>query len=332
MAAVLQLQALSTGYDLGRQFKPISQNLNLEIVPGELVILMGPNGCGKSTLLRSIAGLVPPLSGHIYLEGRDINKLSAKDLAQSLSLVLTERPEVEHLSVYDVVLNGRYPYLGFWANPRAEDRQIIESSMEICGLQGMTKRLMAKLSDGERQRVMIARAIAQSTALIVLDEPTAHLDLPSRIEMLLMLRSLAHKLGKSILLSSHELDLSLAWADTIWLMDKEGGVSAASPEDLVLEGHLERVFAGEMINFDRQTGQFVLQREGGLVLSLQGEGFRYEWTKRALRRLGFSLAQEKSKYHICVLEDTWLLSWAGQCSTHHSISDLTQYLKHLSKS
>lgn len=239
---LIRLDHLTTGYRLGRGARTISTDLTLSIPAGSLVMLMGPNGSGKSTLMHTMAGLTPPLSGEIHISSRRLTGLPAGEMARLLSLVLTDRITEGGMTVADVVAIGRYPYTGFFGHLTVEDRRIIDEALSLCSLTDMRTRLVAELSDGERQRVMIARALAQRTPLILLDEPTAHLDLPSRLSVIAMLRQLAHDLGKAILVSTHELDLALSYADRIWLMDTAGTVTDALPADIVREGHLERVF------------------------------------------------------------------------------------------
>ena len=173
---------------------------------------------------------------------------------------------------------------------------------------------------------MIARALAQETPLILLDEPTAHLDLPSRLEVTTMLRTLAHKLGKSILISTHELDLALGWADTIWLLDRSGAITAKAPEDLILDGDIERVFGDPRLRFDQERGEFSIAEEPGQQIHLTGEGLRYSWTCRALHRLGYGiisgdLPPETSS--ITISEAGWTLRTpTGITTQHHSITAL----------
>ena len=224
------LRALSTGYAGSRDERIVSERIDLGIAPGEVVMLMGPNGSGKSTLMHTMAGLLSPLSGEVLISGKSLSKLRMKEVAQLLSLVLTERVDTGNMTIWEVVALGRYPYTNFFGGLRAEDEAIIRRSLDACRLGDMAQRIFTELSDGERQRVMIARALTQDTPLILLDEPTAHLDLPSRLEVVLMLRRLARELQKSILISTHELELALSWADTLWLMDRSGGIVSGAPE------------------------------------------------------------------------------------------------------
>ena len=324
----IQLHDLSTGYRSRREEKVISQHLELTIVPGEVVMLMGPNGSGKSTLMHTMAGLLTPLSGEVIISGKPLSSLKMKELARLLSLVLTERIPAGNMSISDIVAVGRYPYTGFRGSLRPEDKVVIREALTACHLDGMQERLYSTLSDGEKQRVMIARALAQETPLILLDEPTAHLDLPSRLEVTTMLRTLARSLGKSILISTHELDLALGWADTIWLMDRAGEIVSAAPEDLILDGHIERVFGAPTLSYNKERGEFSIRQSGEKKIYLRGEGLRYIWTSRALQRLGYEVTASTGAYPEVVLtEGAWeLVLPSGKRSVYPSSTELLQAL------
>ena len=324
----IQLHDLSTGYRSRREEKVISQHLELTIVPGEVVMLMGPNGSGKSTLMHTMAGLLTPLSGEVIISGKPLSSLKMKELARLLSLVLTERIPAGNMSISDIVAVGRYPYTGFRGSLRPEDKVVIREALTACHLDGMQERLYSTLSDGEKQRVMIARALAQETPLILLDEPTAHLDLPSRLEVTTMLRTLARSLGKSILISTHELDLALGWADTIWLMDRAGEIVSAAPEDLILDGHIERVFGAPTLSYNKERGEFSIRQSGEKKIYLRGEGLRYIWTSRALQRLGYEVTASTGAYpEVVRTEGAWeLVLPSGKRSVYPSITELLQAL------
>ncbi|WP_044231342.1 ABC transporter ATP-binding protein [Porphyromonas sp. COT-290 OH3588] len=325
----IRVQGLSTGYSSGRSAqRVISRNLNLSISQGEMVMLMGPNGSGKSTLMHTMAGLLPSFSGDILISGQSISQMKMKDRARQLSLVLTERILVDNMTVWDVVVIGRHPHTGYLGHLSVQDRLCIEEAIGVCNLEGMEDRPFGWLSDGEKQRVLIARALAQETPLILLDEPTAHLDLPSRLEVVLMLRNLARLMGKSILISTHELDLALGWADTIWLMDRSGQISSASPEDLVLQGEIERVFGSDKLSYDSERAEFSVQLEQARHIVVQGQGLRYLWTLKALKRVGFLPVQVDciTTPRVLVKEDLWLLHTEDASSQYHSITALLEAL------
>ena len=328
----LLLENLSTGYAEPRGRRTVSSDLNLGIASGEVVMLMGPNGSGKSTLMHSIAGLLPPLSGQVKILGRSLARLGRKEVAQALSLALTERVEGGNMTVWDVVALGRYPYTNFFGKLQREDEKMVSEAIEQSHLKGMEQRLIAELSDGERQRVMVARALAQDTPLILLDEPTAHLDLPSRLDLVLMLRRLAHELGKSMLVSTHELDLALSWGDRLWLMDREGKVVSDIPEALVLGGHVGRVFGNQELSYDVERGEFLVQREDLRPICLVAEGMpsedhRVYWTMHALSRLGYKRSEDtESGLKLVVTPTDWQIKDGEEVRSYGSLTDLVSAL------
>ncbi len=310
----------------------VSSELNLGIASGEVVMLMGPNGSGKSTLMHTIAGLLPPLSGQVKILGRSLARLGRKEVAQALSLVLTERVEGGNMTVWDVVALGRYPYTNFFGKLQREDEKMVSEAIEQSHLKGMEQRLIAELSDGERQRVMVARALAQDTPLILLDEPTAHLDLPSRLDLVLMLRRLAHELGKSMLISTHELDLALSWGDRLWLMDREGKVVSDIPEVLVLGGHVGRVFGNQELSYDVERGEFLVQRADLRPICLVAEGMPSEdhhvyWTMHALSRLGYKRSEDtETGLKLVVTLTDWQIKDGEEVRSYGSLTDLVSAL------
>ena len=223
------LRSVSIGYE--HEGKAVGTNLSAEMKRGEMTCLIGPNGAGKSTLLRTLAGFQPPLSGEVMVENKCLKEYSAQELSKMVSVVLTDNNHIKHLSVYDAVSMGRSPYTGFWGKLNVQDKKIIDESIETVGMSAFKDRMMETLSDGERQKVMIAKALAQDTLVILLDEPTSFLYYKDKIDMMSLLRRLAHDKGKSILLSTHEIDIALEVADKIWYLS-EGQLITGSPQEL----------------------------------------------------------------------------------------------------
>ena len=305
---VLSAQDLSIGYKIGNKRKVIASELNLQLNKGTFACLLGANGSGKSTLLRTLAGVQPPLHGHVTMGQQNIATMDKMMLAKNLSLVLTDVVNFGSLSVYEILTLGRYPYTGWFGILTQSDKEIIRAAIDAVGIEKFLKERMHSLSDGERQKVMIARALVQDTPLIFLDEPTAHLDLPNRVEIMRLLRKMARTTGKCILLSTHELDLALQAADEIWMMLPDHSILTGTPEDLILEGAFEKAFSKEGFDFSKETGTFKLnyiRRE--IPVTLQGSGVNYFWTKRALEREGFSLS-ENAPIVISILDDN-NLAW-----------------------
>ena len=327
MAIDLTLSAhnLNIGYTAPR--KPpvvVAENLNLALQAGEMVCLIGPNGVGKSTLMRTIAGLQPPLAGDMMLAGTDLTRLRAAERAQRLSLVLTERIDVGMLSAYGLVALGRHPYTNWSGRLTEHDESVVRWALAAVDALALATRQVNELSDGERQKIMIARALAQEPDLMLLDEPTAFLDLPRRVEMMRLLRELAHTTGRAILLSTHDLDLALRSADRIWLMATDGTLQVGAPEDLVLSGAFADVFQSEGVTFNPHTGSFVVNTQQRGTIALTGSGLPLIWTRRALERAGFSVASNGAAplAQIVAHENNWTLTHAGEKTTYSTLYDL----------
>ena len=219
----LAFHALTTGYCHGSRQSIVGRGLEGSLPRGTLTVLLGTNGAGKSTLLRTLAGLQPPLAGDIFWEGNSLASLTPEERAKRLSIVLTVRPETGNLTVREVVALGRLPHRqGLWGSRNADtDAEAVESAMRLTTTSAWSERPVSRLSDGERQRVFIAKALAQETPLILLDEPTAFLDYPSRVQFFNLLKRLTNEMGKTVLLSSHDVELAAAHADRILLLSKE---------------------------------------------------------------------------------------------------------------
>ena len=230
---------LTIGYD----HHVVQRDLKFELHPGEMVCMLGPNGCGKSTLLRTLAGLQPALAGSFKIQNSEFLIQNS-----SIALVLTERLSIENTTVHDVVAMGRYPYTSFLGGLSPKDEQIIEQSLNDVGLSGSAHTFFNDHSDGEKQRTLIAKALAQETPIILLDEPTAHLDLPNRIRVLQLLRRVAREQNKTILISTHELDLAIKLSDRIMLMTPQQGIQLDSPEMLREQDAFTAAFGMDIFN------------------------------------------------------------------------------------
>ena len=327
----LQGEALTIGYLHGSRGKTIvAQNLDLMLDRGEIVCLVGPNGVGKSTLLRTLTALQPSLSGSVKIEGTDIHKLDIRSRARKIGVVLTERINVGILPAFDLVALGRHPHTG-WAGRLSEnDISAIDWAIRSVGALELRMRNVNELSDGERQKIMIARALAQEPAIVVLDEPTAFLDLPRRVEILGLLKRLTRSTNRAILLSTHDLDLAIRAADKLWLMTSDGSIESGAPEDLILNGKLESAFAGEGVSFDRDHGSFHLAEKTLYHIRFAGEGRAAAWTKRALRREGIGVSK-KAEFMVRVnrtREDSvWTFENGTRAITCSSIYDTIRIVR-----
>ena len=241
---------LAVGYRNGKNTVTLLKGLNLTLEKGKLVALLGQNGAGKSTLLRALTCDEQPQQGTIEASGRNLAEMSQKDRSRLIGLVSTERIQAGALTVTELVGLGRQPHTGFLGRLDDEDRAIVRQAMEDAGILGKAGEYMASLSDGERQKAMIARALAQQTPIIILDEPTAFLDVASRIETMRLLQTLAHDRGKAVLLSSHDISQSLMLADELWLITTDRQVLTGTPADLVADGAMDRMFTNRSIHFN----------------------------------------------------------------------------------
>jgi ABC-type cobalamin/Fe3+-siderophores transport systems, ATPase components len=254
---ILTANALAIGYKQGgRKTKAVQSGLSFDLEQGTLTALLGPNGAGKSTLLRTLSGSLPPLEGEIRLSGKSLGKYSIQELSRRIGLVLTDKTYAGGLRVRELVALGRHPYSGFFGLLDEEDYAVVDRSLEQTGIAHKADNYIAELSDGERQKVMIAKALAQECPVILLDEPTAFLDVVSRIEVMNLLRELAAR-GKTILVSTHDMEQALQLSDRLWLLSKELGLVAGHTETLIAQGEIDRYFRRGDIVFDAQTLRFI---------------------------------------------------------------------------
>ncbi len=282
----INIEDLTIGYSPGSRGKIVAANLNARIDRGELVCLLGANGAGKSTLMRTLCGFQPSFRGQIRILGKPVSTLGEKEISRLVSVVLTDRVIVPNATVYELVAYGRSPYTGILGRTGKNDRRIIDNAIEQCGIAHKKDALLSSISDGERQKAFIAKALAQDTPVILLDEPTAFLDLPARVEIIQLLRQISSASGKSVLLSTHDLDLALQMADRLWLLRPGGPLVVGSPEDLLLQNAFQSLFQNKGIEFDTKTGLFRVEYEHFRELQVKGHGFEYVLLRRAFARKG----------------------------------------------
>ena len=321
--------SLAVGYKAGRSRRSIVlQDVDLELHRGEFVCMLGPNGAGKSTLLRTFGKMQPLLAGSVEIGGRNIDRLSGHVLAKLLSVVLTQRLTVGHLTAYELISLGRYPYTGWAARLTPQDHRIVRWAISATRSHDLAGRDISELSDGERQRVMIARALAQQPAVMLLDEPTAFLDLPTRVEITGLLKRLTRETGLAVLMSTHDLDLALRSADTLWLITPDQRVERGAPEDLILKGVLQSTFSSSELYFDTDIGGFRPRTPAIGVALLVADGLAGRWMRQALEREGFRIldsrvAGEAIDVEIVADESaettTWRLTMGG---VEHRYSDI----------
>lgn len=282
----IHIEKLSIGYSGKGDVKVVASDICAGINSGELTCLLGANGVGKSTLLRTLSAFQPKLSGEIRIQGKEIGSYTDKQLSKVISVVLTEKCDIRNMTSVELIGLGRSPYTGFWGTLSKEDKEVVDHAINLVGISHLAYRMVHTLSDGERQKVMIAKALAQETPVIFLDEPTAFLDFPSKVEMMQLLHQLSRQTDKTIFLSTHDLELALQIADKIWLMDKVNGVTIGTPEDLSLDGTLSSFFARKGIVFDLETGLFRVNNEYTSQIRIVGHGQKYAMVRKALQRNG----------------------------------------------
>lgn len=252
---ILTAQELTIGYNAKNARTVVASNINFELEQGQLIGLVGANGIGKSTLLRTLIKVQPALSGSIMLNGKDLKSTSSIELAKQLSIVLTEPISSKNLTVHELVALGRHPYTNWIGSLSEDDEIIISNSIQLVNINDLKDKRCYELSDGQLQKVMLARALAQDTDIIVLDEPTTHLDMYHKAYILKLLQKLTKETGKTILFSSHEIDLAIQLCDTMIVMHNDR-VDFDQPCNLISQGIFESLFPSDLIRFDTNTGSF----------------------------------------------------------------------------
>ncbi|MCB2195991.1 MAG: ABC transporter ATP-binding protein [Bacteroidetes bacterium] len=329
---ILKIHNLEIGYEVKRNKNNVLfTDINLTGNSGELIALVGKNGIGKSTLLRNIAGLQRAFQGEILYFDKPKDIYSRGEFARLISFVSTEILNVSNLRVFDLVSLGRFPHTNWLGKLKEKDISRSLQALDMVGMQDFKNKNVNEISDGERQRVMIARTLAQNTKMIVLDEPTAFLDLPNKYEIVHLLNSLSKNEHKTIIFSTHDLNIAIQEADKIWLMLDDKIVEGA-PEDLILNDTFNHIFENSSLNFDKIKGDFRMKRKHTEKIGLIGEGSYYTWTKKALERLNFSVEKgNESIRHIKVYTEQEQVVWELIPKEHqhlfNNIYDLSLYLK-----
>lgn len=320
----LQLRDISLGYTSGGNTKTVASGVSASLDRGGLTCLLGPNGAGKSTLLRTLTGLLRPLAGTIEINGSSLESYSSSELSKLVSVVLTDRFNLPDMTARQLVALGRSPYTGFWGRLSDNDEREVDEVMALTGITDLALRSVDTLSDGERQKVMIAKALAQHTPIILLDEPTAFLDYPSKVETMSLLHTLAAERGKTILLTTHDVEIALQLADRIWMLGN-GVFVDGTPEDMMLSGRLAEFFCSPAITFDASTATFrialpVSERE----VTISGSGAAFNLTARALRRTGYRVTETGSAALPEIMATDQGITLSGQPVS--SIAELLQKL------
>ncbi len=330
---ILSAQRLEIGYHEGRNYiHRVHHDLSFSLRSGELTCLLGANGSGKSTLLRTLSASQPPLSGKIEINGQDITALSERERSRLIGVVLTDKTQTGGLTVRELVALGRQPHTGFFGRLNPQDRQTIDKAIEAVGITEKANSYMAQLSDGEKQKAMIAKALAQECPLVILDEPTAFLDAVSRIDTMTLLHRIATTQQKAILLSTHDIEQALLLADRLWLLKKREGMTCGVPEDLILNGALDRLFNRDEIQFDHNHGTYhaTTTWEKEIMVKTDNETL-FHWTTNALHRNGYHVLTESTKDTLprLIITDSQSLTLhtEGKAHTFNSFEALIEYLR-----
>ncbi|PLX15278.1 MAG: hypothetical protein C0599_16970 [Salinivirgaceae bacterium] len=325
----IQLNDLSVGYETGRQQRTVIPKINLRASQGNLIALVGANGSGKSTLLRTLAGIQSPIKGSISIDNKPIESYSRHDLAEKLSFVGTHYDMHAMMRVHQVVSYGRYPYTNILGHLHPTDKMIIRKAMHDTGIFHLRDAFISEISDGEKQRVLIARSLAQDTNIILLDEPTAFLDVKNKFEILHLLGRLAHEKRKIILFSSHDLQIVLGTADLLWFIDHKKIIQGL-PEEMVLKNTINELFRHSEVYFDAENNEFRIQRRHNFCVRLLGSGALYKWTERALDRLHIKVDNRCSGPAIHIeqkdQEIVWTVNPDNKGDEFFALQDLIQHL------
>lgn len=298
-APILQGEKIAVGYPKGKDIHWVACDLSFALRAGQLACLLGPNGVGKSTLVKAIMGQNLAVEGQILFQGQPIQKLGAQKMARKVSVVLTDRISPGNLTVRQLVGLGRIPFTNWLGNMSEEDEKAVEEAIEATHIRYLQDKKVAELSDGQLQKTMIARALAQDGELMVLDEPTAHLDLVNRMEIMQLLRDIAHTQNKAILVVTHDLDIAVETADEFWLMTCGGTITTGTPEDLILSGSINQLLPDGRFYFSSSTGKitsYAPQDE----LPVDGPKEVVQWLELALRKREIKLGDH---LHITALNN-----------------------------
>lgn len=323
---VIESSGLVIGYKQKNNRKTVvHDSLQLRLFAGGLTGLLGPNGAGKSTLLRTVCGFQPALAGKVYLNDRLLSDYSQTALSRMIGVVLTEKTNVGGLTVNEIVSLGRQPYTGFFGVLKPEDKQVVNASLLAVGMMPLADRPVSELSDGERQKTMIAKALAQQCPVIVLDEPTAYLDVASRIEVMSLLRRLAVEQQKAILLSTHDLELAIQMCDCLWLLDSKHDMVSGAPEDLILDGTFATFINRDGISFDASTGKLTADRPT-FPIAVEGDPDTVYWLCNALLRNGFRPSAENAAHGRIYCHSPRRMSFFLSGNIEHKASSIAEII------
>jgi iron complex transport system ATP-binding protein len=320
---ILSFYDLIIGYSAGRSLKVLLPPLCASACKGELIAVIGKNGIGKSTLLKTLTGLHPAIGGKITVCGKDLAGYSRNESARKIGYTSTEIVKVHNMTVYDLVALGRFPHTNWMGKLNKDDQEAVNEAIEKTGMSDFRNNYIMQLSDGERQRAMIARVLAQNTDILIMDEPTAFLDISSKFEIIHLLHELTSTSGRTIIFSTHDLQTAITRADKIWMI-LENSLQEGAPEDLVLDGTFNRLFGNSYIKFNNADGSFIINAEQKGTVTVRGEGIRKHWTENAMIRSGFTLSSDGSEPVITVKSSSWTLETGKNTFEFNTIYELAR--------
>ncbi|HBZ19972.1 MAG TPA: ABC transporter ATP-binding protein [Bacteroidales bacterium] len=326
---ILSFRDIEIGFKSGKSRHVLLPPLNGSAVKGELIAVIGKNGIGKSTLLRTFAGLQDLIGGNLTIDGENIVDFSRLQLSGKIGYISTEIVKVSNMKVYDLVSLGRFPHTNWLGRINSSDHQMILEAISRTGMADFRTRLISELSDGERQRAMIAMVLAQDAAVMIMDEPTAFLDISSKYEIIHLLNELTRNRNKTVIFSTHDLATAVSQADKIWLL-KEWGITEGAPEDLMLDGSFETLFDSNKVDFNSSDGSFTVRNTKKGRIYVKGDGNKRYWTEKALIRAGYGISESESEAVVEVpssTDSTWKCRLDGLNGEFVSVYELVIWLR-----
>lgn len=326
----LSANNLSIGYPKDNSVLTVAEGLSFYLEKGKLTCLMGPNGVGKSTLIKTIMRQTPVLKGEILLNGDPIQNMDLKKLSKTIAVVLTDKVSTGNLTVEQLISLGRIPHTGWLGKLGEADETIMERAIELTKTGYLRNKRLSELSDGQLQKVMIARALCQDGEILILDEPTAHLDLVNRYEIMHLLREIAILEKKAVLVVTHDLDIAIDTADIFWLMQCGFSLESGAPEDLILQGKLNRLLPDGKLVFDAQNGK-VQESKEIVYPEIHGDATTVKWVQNALKKSGQDFSNSEIKITIRQAPFQIELKEAKDTLHFSNIGELIQHLNQESK-
>lgn len=326
---ILYFNSLKIGYASGRNEKVLLPPISGSARTGELIAVIGRNGIGKSTLLRTLAGIQKPLGGEVFFGEKNLADYSRMELARKVGYISTEVVKASNMSVYDLVALGRFPYTNWIGKIEMSDHEAIMDALIKTSMDGFCERFISELSDGERQKAMIARIMAQDTGIMIMDEPTAFLDIAGKYEIFHLLNTFSGHSDKTIIYSTHDLQMALGHSDKIWLMTGNDLIEGA-PEDLMIAGAFDHLFDSAAVLFNSHSGTFSFRTRPKGRIFIEGGGDKRHWTEKAFNRAGYVVSREKTKPYVTVQsdsDDSWQLVSDNERKKFVTLYDLITHIK-----